>query len=70
MIKITKSFIIATAILVLGSITAATSYWFAHVEGDMRFTLLGFAAAIFSGMYYGLSVETNTIKGKSIPQPN
>lgn len=68
MLNITKSFVIASIILLLGSVTAATSHWFAHAEQDFRFTLLGFMAAIFSGMYYGLSVEKHKIKDLNYPQ--
>lgn len=68
MFNITKTFIIASIILMLGSITAAASHWFAHTEQDFRFTLLGFMAAIFSGMFYGLSVEKNKINYRKYPQ--
>ncbi|MCE7735076.1 MAG: hypothetical protein GPJ54_09380 [Candidatus Heimdallarchaeota archaeon] len=68
MLNITKSFLIASIILMLGSLTAATSHWFAHTEQDFRFTLLGFMAAIFSGMYYGLSVENRKSKNLKYPQ--
>lgn len=54
---ISKTFIIASIILFIGSVTAATSHWIAHNEQDFRFTILGFATAIFTGMYYGVSVE-------------
>jgi len=65
MIKVTKSFLIASGTLLLGSLMAATSHWFAHIEQDFRFTLLGFASAIFAGMYYGLSVEGTGSLNKS-----
>ncbi|MHA2032497.1 MAG: hypothetical protein ACW99A_17435 [Candidatus Kariarchaeaceae archaeon] len=66
MIKITKNLITASIILLLGSIIAATSHWFAHVDQDFRFTIIGFTAAVFTGMYYGLSVEGNKLD----PKPN
>ncbi len=70
MFNITKSFVNASIILVLGSLTAAISYLFAHREQDFRFTILGFMAAIFSGMYYGLSVEKIKNDNIKYPQPS
>ena len=68
MFNITKSFLFASIILLLGSITAALSFWFAKVEQDIRFTILGFMAATFSGMFYGLSVESPKTKIVNDPQ--
>ncbi|OLS24802.1 MAG: hypothetical protein HeimC2_21080 [Candidatus Heimdallarchaeota archaeon LC_2] len=57
MFKINKTFLFASIILFIGSLIAAISHWIAHNEQDFRFTILGFTSAIFSGMFYGISVE-------------
>lgn len=58
MFKINKTFLIASIILFIGSSMAAISHWIAHNEQDFRFTILGFTSAVFSGMFYGISVES------------
>ncbi|MHA2248813.1 MAG: hypothetical protein ACXAD7_00560 [Candidatus Kariarchaeaceae archaeon] len=55
-----KTFVFACVILLIGSIGAFASHLFAHIEADIRFTILGFLIAVFSGMYYGLQVPSNT----------
>jgi hypothetical protein len=42
-------------------IVAMINHWFAKAELDIRFTILGFMAAVFGGMYYGLQVP-NTMR--------
>ncbi len=68
MFKINKTFLIASIVLFIGSLSAAISHWIAHNEQDFRFTILGFASAVFSGMFYGVSVESRklNLKQKSI----
>ena len=54
-------FIQASLILVIGSVGAMASHWFAHYDADIRFTFLGFLIAVFSGMYYGLQVPNHNM---------
>jgi len=57
-----RSFLQASTILIIGSITAGISHLFAHLEADFRFTLIGFMVAITSGIYYGLKVPNSTVR--------
>ena len=61
MFIINKTFLFASIILFIGSVTAAISHWIAHSEQDFRFTILGFISAVFSGMFYGISVESRKL---------
>ncbi|MHA2090478.1 MAG: hypothetical protein ACW98K_06425 [Candidatus Kariarchaeaceae archaeon] len=65
MMKQVLLFLQASLILVIGSLGAMTSHWFAHYDADIRFTFLGFLIAVLSGMYYGLQVPNHRMSDKT-----